>query len=252
MKRNLVPLLAIAFVVAAISTGLFYGLFASKLRSASLDLPPQKIVVAAHDLDKGTVLKLEDVKVEEIRARTALQGAPDSPDKVVGAAVVHAIAHDQVLTDADLAGKTAAAAGPVPQGMRAVSIHVFESNGLLGSIHPGSKVDVQAFTDKSGAMQLSPILQDIEVVSVSAQPEPTMDGRHTAPVVTVLVRPADSDVIALADSGAHLRLALRNSADGGRDGRGPVALQTLFERRERTPKPSAGAEGDARPSRGRE
>ena len=36
MKKNLVPLLGIAFVVAIISTGIFYGLFVGKLKSATI------------------------------------------------------------------------------------------------------------------------------------------------------------------------------------------------------------------------
>jgi hypothetical protein len=65
MKRNMVPLLGIAFVVAIISTGVFYGLFAGKLRSSS-DLPGHAIVVAARDLDRGTVLQPGDFRVSEV------------------------------------------------------------------------------------------------------------------------------------------------------------------------------------------
>ena len=59
MKKNLVPLLGIAFVVAIISTGIFYGLFVGKLKSASV--PSQSIVVAARNLDRGTALQAADV-----------------------------------------------------------------------------------------------------------------------------------------------------------------------------------------------
>ncbi len=52
MKRNIVPLLGIAFVVAIISTGIFYGLFAGKLRSSVGELPVQSIVVAARTLTR--------------------------------------------------------------------------------------------------------------------------------------------------------------------------------------------------------
>ena len=34
MKNKLVPLLGIAFVVAVVATGIFYGLFVSKMRNA--------------------------------------------------------------------------------------------------------------------------------------------------------------------------------------------------------------------------
>ena len=56
MKKNLVPLLGIAFVVAILATGLFYGFFVSKLRDAeSMPAGPQ-IVVAARPVTRGSVL----------------------------------------------------------------------------------------------------------------------------------------------------------------------------------------------------
>src|ERR1039457_4928663 len=88
MKKNVVPLLAIAFLVAAISTGVFYGLFASRLGASSPDLPQHSLVVAAHDLERGTVLKREDLRIAEIRLKTPLKGSFDSPDKRVGATLL--------------------------------------------------------------------------------------------------------------------------------------------------------------------
>jgi Flp pilus assembly protein CpaB len=67
MKRNMVPLLAIAFVVAIICTGVWYGLFAGKLRSSS-EIPGHAIVVAARDLDRGTVIQRSDLRVSKCRA----------------------------------------------------------------------------------------------------------------------------------------------------------------------------------------
>ena len=69
MKKNLVPLLGIAFVVAIISTGIFYGLFVGRLKSATI-APGQTIVVAAASLDRGAVVKPGDVKL-------AAWGAPE-------------------------------------------------------------------------------------------------------------------------------------------------------------------------------
>jgi Flp pilus assembly protein CpaB len=44
------------------------------------------------------------------------------------------------------------------------------------------------------------------------------------PTVTLLTNPADADVLALADSGARVRLALRNPLD---ESTRPRTLQTL-------------------------
>jgi len=224
MKRNVVPLLAIAFVAAAISTGVFYGLFAGRLRGASVDLPQRTLVVAAHDLERGTVLKPDDLRASEIRLKTPFKGSFDSRQKLAGAIVTEAIQQNEPVTERQVALKGAATGNGVPPDMRAVSIHVYESSGILGLIRRGSKVDIQAVAERDHVVELSTVLQDIEVFSINPQPDP----HSTAPVVTVLVRPVDSDIVALADSGTHLRLALRNPLDDRTEPRKALGVSVLF------------------------
>ena len=226
MKRNVVPLLAIAFVVAAISTGVFYGLFAGHLRGASIDLPQRNLVVAAHDLERGAILKADDLKVSEIRLKTPFKGSFDSPLKLTGAMVVEPIQQNEPVTERQVALKDASGDG-VPSEMRAVSIHVYDSSGILGLLRRGSKVDIQAVAERNHIVELSTVLQDIEVFSINA-PADAAQGSHAAPVVTLLVHPADSDILALADSGTHLRLALRNPLDDRTEPRKGLGVPALF------------------------
>src|SRR5579884_3589142 len=100
MKRNVVPLLAIAFVVASISTGVFYGLFAGRLRGASMDMPAYPLVVAAHDLARGKLLKPEDLKISEIRSKSPFKGGFDSPQKLNGAVLIEALQENEPITEA--------------------------------------------------------------------------------------------------------------------------------------------------------
>jgi Flp pilus assembly protein CpaB len=78
MKRNMVPLLGIAFVAAIICTGIYYGLFAGKLRSSS-EIPGHSVVVAARDLDRGTVIQASDLRISE--APGILTGSFSKPTK---------------------------------------------------------------------------------------------------------------------------------------------------------------------------
>ena len=57
LKRKLVPLLGIAFVVAIVATGVFYGLFVGELKSATTLMSNQTILVAARDLPRGKQLE---------------------------------------------------------------------------------------------------------------------------------------------------------------------------------------------------
>jgi pilus assembly protein CpaB len=256
MKRNVVPLLAIAFVVAAISTGVFYGLFAGRLRGASIDLPQRNLVVAAHDLERGAVLKPDDLRVSEIRLKTPFKGSFELPQKLVGAVVVEPIHENEPVTERQVALKDASAGDGVPPEMRAVSIHVYDSSGILGLIRRGSKVDIQAVAERNHIVELSTVLQDIEVLSINAPADAAPGARAAAPVVTVLVHPLDSDIVALADSGTHLRLALRNPLDDRTEPRKGLGVPALFRgadigERGNTPATELHASGASRSGQGR-
>jgi pilus assembly protein CpaB len=229
MKRNIVPLLGIAFVVAIVSTGIFYGLFAGKLKSSVGDVPGQSIVVAARNLDPGTVVQPTDLRVSEVKG--IFKGGFSKPEELVGATIVHAVLQNEAILQDRVAsrdGKSGQGAGGVPSGMRAVSIRVGESSGVIGLLRPGTKVDVQAVSHSNTTSELRTILQNVEVLAVSPQPEPVGVNQPAVPVVTVLTRAQDADLIALADSGARIRLALRNPLDDGTLPRRSMALASVF------------------------
>ncbi|HTS49000.1 MAG TPA: Flp pilus assembly protein CpaB [Bryobacteraceae bacterium] len=236
MKRNIVPLLGIAVVVAILSTGVFYGLFAGKLRSASPEASGQAIVVAARDLDRGTVLQASDLKVSEFKG--ALAGSFSSPAQLAGATVVEAIKQNEPLLEERVVSKVpkpGSAGSSVPSGLRAVSIRVSESDGLIGLLRPGAKVDLQAVQERNGGLELRTILQDVEVVAVSPQTQPAGGNRGPVSIVTVLARPEDADVVALADSGTRLRLSLRNPLDSGAEPHRALSLGSVFQANGVTP-----------------
>jgi pilus assembly protein CpaB len=228
MKRNIVPLLGIAFVVAIISTGIFYGLFAGRLRSSVGELPVQSVVVAARALTPGTVLTASDLRVSEVKG--AWQGGFSKPEELAGVTILRAVQQNEpILADrvASRDAKSGQGAEGVPSGMRAVSIRVAESSGVVGLLRPGTKVDVQAVSHRETSTDLRTILQNVEVLAVSPQPEP-VPGNQMLPVVTVLTRAQDADLIALADSGSRIRLALRNPLDEDAAPRRSLALASVF------------------------
>ena len=209
MKKNMVPLLGIAFVVAIISTGVFYGLFAGRLKSSETGASAHGVLVAAHDLEPGVVLGSEDVRTVKIPG--ALAGSFSNPNQVVGSTLLAAVKQNEPLLDSRLAskdGKEGGTSGPVPAGMRALSVHVSQSEGLAVLLHAGSKVDLQSVVEKNGTVGLHTILENVEVLAVNPQPQ--------APVfaMTVLVPANVAEMVALADAGSHVRVALRNPLDG--------------------------------------
>jgi hypothetical protein len=116
----------------------------------------------------------------------------------------------------------------VPQRMRAVTLHVAESGTLLPLLHPGSRVDIQAVADRGGGViELRRVVQDVEVVSTGSA-EPGF-GHILLPQVTVLVRPEQADIVALADTGSRVRLVLRNRQDRSDTAAPRLDLTGLFQ-----------------------
>jgi Flp pilus assembly protein CpaB len=229
MKRNMVPLLGIAFVAAIVATGVVYGLFGGRLRAKAPDLAGQSIVVAARDLDRGTVIKPADLQVSQVKG--ALRGSYSKIDDAVGATVLDAVLKNEPLLEGHVASLDPKGTGMdsgIAAGMRAVSIRVTESMGLMGLLHSGSRVDLQAVSERNGPAELRTILQNVEVLRVNVQLEPPFNSRIPVPVATMLVPAEYADLIALADTGARLRMTLRNPLDDATGPRRTLGLASVF------------------------
>ncbi len=224
MKKNLVPLLGIAFVVAIISTGIFYGLFVGRLKSASA--PGPSIVVAGRSLDRGAALQAADVKLAPWGAAELPAGSFTTLAQVSGLTLIAPVQENEPVLQSRVASReTGAGAGlGIAAGMRAVSIHATDSSGIVSLLRPGHKVDVQlVLAQSSGQPELRTLLQNIEVLSVAQN-----DGRAN-PVVTLLVNPEGADMAGLGDSAAHLRLLLRNPLDNAQSDLRRVTLPSLMQ-----------------------
>lgn len=220
-KEDLVKLMAVSMVVAIIATGLYYGLFVSRADSAT---NAKKLVVAAKALRPGTILALTDLKTVPWPAPELPAGSFQDPQQAVGNTVFDPIAEQEPVLTARLASKSGGMGG-VPEGMRAVSIHVTDSTGVMGMLRAGQHVDVQVVLGRgnAGETRVRTALENLTVLNVTPQPEQSSQGQNL-PVVTLLAKPAEADELAVADSGARVRLALRNPLDPAARNRNPVSL----------------------------
>src|ERR1051325_823476 len=183
-KNNLVKLLGIAFVVAIVSTGIFYGLFVTKLSSSTGN--GKTLVVAAKVLKPGTVLTAADVKIIPWPADQLPKGGFGSPDSVTGQTVFDTIGEEEPVLARHLASVQSGGGAGVPSGMRAVSVHVTDSTGVMALLRAGQKVDVQVVVSNPSTREVSvrTALEDLTVLSVTTQNEQSSQG-HTLPVVTL-------------------------------------------------------------------
>ncbi|MBK9166141.1 MAG: Flp pilus assembly protein CpaB [Bryobacterales bacterium] len=222
MKKNLVPLLGIAFVVAIVATGVFYGLFVSRIENASARRGPS-VVVAARNLDRGAVLDQEDLRLVPWPSDETPDGVFSSIEAAAGKTILQPVlAHEPVLARRIAGGDGDSG---VPRGMRGISITVGDSAGVVALLQPGHRVDIQVVTPPQQNVnpELRTLLQDIEVLAVRLAP----DGRED-PVVTTLVTPEQADMLALGDSGARLRLLLRHPLDQETKDLPRQSLPTVF------------------------
>ncbi len=211
-KNNLLKLLGIAFVVAIAATGVFYGLFVTKMSSNTGS--GKMLVVAATALKAGTVVQAADLKLIPWPTNQLPAGAYGDTSAVAGNTVFDPVEQNEPVLAAHLASSQSGGGAGVPEGLRAVSVHVTDSTGVLALLRAGQKVDVQVVIhrgDKNDTVERT-ALEDLTVLSVISQPEQGSQGQNL-PVVTLLANPADADVLGVADSGARVRLTLRNPLD---------------------------------------
>ncbi len=226
-KNNILKLLGIALIVTIVSTGIFYGLFVGKLTSSQGT--GKTLVVAAKALKVGTQIQTTDLKTIPWPAEQLPEGFYGTTDQVAGNTVFDPIGEGEPVTSSRLATPQSGGAGSgVPTGMRAVSIHVTDSTGVLGLLRAGQKVDAQVVVkSKDAGAEVRTALEDLSVLSVQAQSEVSSQGA-TLPVVTLLAKPAEADILAAADSGARVRLTLRNPLDETTRQRAPLTVDAIM------------------------
>jgi Flp pilus assembly protein CpaB len=240
MHRRLLPLLGVAFVVALVATGIFYGLIAGRLNRVS-SAKSGPLVVAARNLEPGRVLEAADLKVAPW-AGAVPKGSFSSPQPVVGMTVLQEIEQDEPVTGARVASAegTGGASLGIPVGLRAVSIQAPDSPGVLQMLRPGNRVDIQVVRTRGGPRggeaELRTLLQDVPVLFVSENSQ----GRNNAGVLTVLANASDAELLGLADAGARLRVVLRNPLDKETAALPGGDVEYLF-RGPRTPRPVSAA-----------
>jgi Flp pilus assembly protein CpaB len=225
-KDNMGKLLGVALVVAIMCTGLFYMMFAMKANSQT----GTTMVVAAKVLKAGTVLVPADVKTIPWPVPQLPLGAHRDPKEVIGNTVFDSMAQDEPVLTARLSSAQSGGGAGVPVGLRAVSIHLTDSTGVLALLRSGQKVDVQVVVgrgQKPDDTEVRTALENLTVLSVTPQPEQSSQG-HNLPVVTLLAKPSEVDVLAAADSGGRVRLSLRNPLDEAARSRGSLSLGSVI------------------------
>lgn len=224
----------------AIAVGLLvsYSVY-HKLRAGlgASNEPGVNVVVAADDLQVGTKLGDNDVRVLWFPQSTVPPGAYGSKDKVLNRGVILPIGKGEFILPSKLAAANAGAglASMIPQGMRAVSVRVNDVVSVAGFVQPGSRVDVMSTSSSgaSGDRQTTTVLENVAVIAVGKSlarntgTEPQTPAQM-ASVITLLVSPDDAQKLALASQEGRIQLALRNPLDTHQGGVEATKASSLY------------------------
>ncbi len=220
MNKRFVGVLLFAFVVASVASLLLYRLLINRPQAATAAPKTVQIVLAAHDLEVGSVLKEDDLKLADWSG-AAPEGAAAKMQDLVGRGVTTRMVDKEPVIDSRLAAKGAGGglAATIPPGMRAVAIRVNEVVGVAGFVVAGMRVDVLISGNRPGGNDTMgtitrTLLQNLEVLSAGQDFKKDAEGKPVVvQVVNLLVTPEQAEQLSLASAQASVQLVLRNPLD---------------------------------------
>jgi pilus assembly protein CpaB len=235
MNKRFIGVLIFAFVVASVASLMLYRLLLNRPQSAKAAQPSVQIVLATRDMEVGTVLKEEDVKLTDWPGAVPAGVASKSQD-VVGRGVITPIFAKEPVIESRLAPKGAGGglAAMIPPGMRAVAVRVNEVVGVAGFVVPGMRVDVLISGSKPGGdgnlgTLTRTLLQNLEVLSAGQDIKKDAEGKPASvQVVNLLVTPEQAEQLSLASNQTTIQLVLRNPLDHDVAKTPGTALAVLF------------------------
>jgi pilus assembly protein CpaB len=170
--------------------------------------PGREVVVAAVDLDRGTLLEASMLSARRIPTRYLPPGALDSADAALGRTLAADVAADEPITEVRLGSPGGPVAALIPPGMRAVAVPAAIPASALRA---GDRVDIHA-TFASGGSHTETVVAGAEVLTVLPGTDPGGTGAVT---LIVLVGPESAERLAFARTFADLSVALVSASDGG-------------------------------------
>ena len=227
MKR--VRILAL---IAAVVAGIAIFIFLRSLNKP-VEIPKSNVVVAAMDIPENTAIAEEMVKVISLPNEAVLANAVDDASLVVGKVFTsdmytgEQIISDRLVEVGEYSGGTLAYT--INPGMRAITISVSETTGLIGMIKPEDNVDIIAqfdsetktanpdgSTETKTESKAKILIQNIKVLAVdkAMNKEGKKDGENYT-TITLEVTPDQALKVSFSENSGMLRAILRSPLDEG-------------------------------------
>jgi len=213
-----------AFLMIVISIGIAAGVvyYASRYMSQQGAVASSKVVVAAQDIDLGTPLTLQMLKVADWPKGSVPAGATEDPKTLDTRVVKISLLRGEPILESKLAplGSTGGLSAVISKGNRAMTVRVNDVIGVAGFALPGNYVDILVNTEDERAKaeginkSISKIvLEHILVLAVAQEQKLDETKPKVVNAVTLEVSPEQAEKLDLARSVGTLSLVLRNQID---------------------------------------
>ncbi|MBS1187244.1 MAG: Flp pilus assembly CpaB [Burkholderiaceae bacterium] len=214
-------MIGVSIVVAIIAVVL-----ASRWISQQSSINTSKLVVAATDINPGTRLTPEIIKLSDWPSGSVLKDSFSDLKLLENRVARISLQKGEPLTEPKLApvGSTGGLSAIVAEGKRAMTVRVNDVIGVAGFALPGNYVDILVSTKDDSRAQpnaggvVDPsvsklVLEKILVLAVEQEARQDQTKPKVVNAVTLEVTPEQAEKLDLARSIGQLSLVLRNQVD---------------------------------------
>lgn len=212
---------AVVMLVLSVVIGLGAALLAAGWVQQKAVAGANQVVVAAVDIDLGSRINGQMLKVVEWPSGSVPPGAFNDLKALDDRVVKTSLLRGEPILEAKLApvGTKGGLSAVIKEGKRAMTVKVNEVIGVAGFALPGNYVDVVVSTQQDGtgndAREISKIvLEKMLVLAVAQEASRDETKPKVVNAVTLEVTPEEAEKLDLARSVGTLSLVLRNQVDG--------------------------------------
>lgn len=213
---------ALVMVIISIIIGLGAVVLASRWVNEQATVQSSKVVVAATDIDLGTPLAPQMLKVADWPKGSEPAGAFNDIKVLDTRVLKTSVSRGEPVLESKLAplGATGGLSAVIKEGNRAMTVRVNDVVGVAGFALPGNYVDIVVNTvdemakAANGNNSISKIvLEHILVLAVAQEQNRDETKPKVVNAVTLEVTPEQAEKLDLARSVGSLSLVLRNQID---------------------------------------
>jgi pilus assembly protein CpaB len=207
---------ALLMIVVSLIMGLAAVAVAAKWLGQQPSLATKSVVVAAREIQLGSALTADMLRVVEWPRGSLPDGVVEKKDDVDGRVVKTTLQRNEPVLLNKLAplGTKGGLSSVIGEGKRAITVKVNEVIGVAGFALPGNLVDVMVNTKDEADKPVSKIvLEQILVLAVAQEANRDETKPKVVSAVTLEVTPEQAEKLDLARSIGSLSLVLRNQLD---------------------------------------